>query len=77
MDGDAASTGGTTSNSGSGSGPMDVDLTMLQASLNAMMKQGVNNNSGREGGIVCWNCDQVGHYSRHFPQPKRVRKAGN
>ena len=40
---------------------------------------GVNNNSGRERGrdVVCWNCDQVGHYSKNCPQPKRERRAGN
>jgi len=66
-----------TSNSGSGSDPMDVDLSMLQASLNALMKQG-GNHSGRErGNVVCWNCDQVGHFAKFCPEPKRERKAGN
>ena len=62
----------------SGSGPMDMDLSVLQASLSALMKQG-NNNSGRGRGrdVVCWNCDQVGHFSKNCPQPRRERKAGN
>ena len=41
---------------------------MIQASLNALMKQD-RNNSSRERGkdVICWNCDQVGHYARHCP----------
>ena len=59
---------------------MEVDLTMIQASLNALMKQGTNNSSrGKGKDVVCWNCDQVGHFSRDCPEPKRERgaKAGN
>ena len=65
-----------TSAQASGSSPMDMDLSMLQASLNALMKQGGNHSSREKGkGVICWNCDQVGHYSKDCPQPKR--KAGN
>ena len=56
---------------GGGPSPMEVDkLYAMFAAMNAQ------NDSSREGGKICWNCEEVGHLAKNCPKPKRSGRKG-